>query len=440
MKERLTNNLGLKLLSIFLAFFVWLLVVNLSNPETEDHREVPVEILNGDILEAAGQTYEIVGKSTVTVNYKIRTLDQHKVHSTDFKAYIDLADYYPVTGTVPVTIEVVNNEDAIISWSTKPQVMRIETEELQRKMFDLEVETTGTVAGGYAPGEIIIAPTYIYVKGPVSLVGQISKVGIEIDMTDRDSDFTGTAVPKFYDANGSEILQGDDRITTNYEEISYEVSVLKVKDVALDFEVGGEVASNYRFTGVESEVKTVSVEGLKSALASLSTITIPADVLNVEGAITDRKVTVDLSQYLPSGVKIAANSPSAIEVTLKVEQMETKLYSLEIDDIELTGENPSYQYEILPETLLLTVRGLGEDLESLDPATLHASIDVTGLQGGTHDGQLIFNLNEGFEVMEYSNFEVVISPKEGPDRVLQETEESGTESETTESETDVSGE
>ena len=32
MKEKLINNLGLKILSCFLAFFMWLIVVNVSNP------------------------------------------------------------------------------------------------------------------------------------------------------------------------------------------------------------------------------------------------------------------------------------------------------------------------------------------------------------------------------------------------------------------------
>ena len=53
MKERLTNNMGLKLLSLFLAFFLWLLVVNVSNPEVERSREVQVEIVNEGTLTAA---------------------------------------------------------------------------------------------------------------------------------------------------------------------------------------------------------------------------------------------------------------------------------------------------------------------------------------------------------------------------------------------------
>ena len=46
MKERLLNNFSLKLLSLLLAFFLWLLVVNVSNPMIEGSKEVQLEIEN----------------------------------------------------------------------------------------------------------------------------------------------------------------------------------------------------------------------------------------------------------------------------------------------------------------------------------------------------------------------------------------------------------
>ena len=93
MKEKLTNNLGLKIISVFLAFFVWLAVVNISNPEVSDYQEVPLEILNEGVLEANNLTYEVVGgKNTVTVSYKVQTLDTGTIKPSDFRAYIDLAE------------------------------------------------------------------------------------------------------------------------------------------------------------------------------------------------------------------------------------------------------------------------------------------------------------------------------------------------------------
>ena len=46
MKEKLTNNLAIKLIALFCAFFVWLAVVNVANPIKVSTREVPVTITN----------------------------------------------------------------------------------------------------------------------------------------------------------------------------------------------------------------------------------------------------------------------------------------------------------------------------------------------------------------------------------------------------------
>ncbi|MFR2847720.1 MAG: hypothetical protein ACLTC4_11580 [Hungatella hathewayi] len=59
MKERLTNNLGLKVLAIFLTFFLWLIVSNVSNPVKQDSKEVVVDIINKEVLAA---TIEVVGE------------------------------------------------------------------------------------------------------------------------------------------------------------------------------------------------------------------------------------------------------------------------------------------------------------------------------------------------------------------------------------------
>ena len=104
MKEKLINNLGLKILSLFLAFFVWLVVMNVSNPLVGGSREVPLEILNEQVLTEAGRTYEISGKSTVTVTYDVHTRDAYRVSSSDFRAYVDLAELYDVTGSVQVKV------------------------------------------------------------------------------------------------------------------------------------------------------------------------------------------------------------------------------------------------------------------------------------------------------------------------------------------------
>ena len=100
MKEKLTKNSGLKLVSLLCAFFVWLAVVNVANPVTTGTKEVPVEPINEQVLEKANLTYEIVGKKTAVITYRIRTKDQYKVKPSDFRAYADLSEMYYVTGAI----------------------------------------------------------------------------------------------------------------------------------------------------------------------------------------------------------------------------------------------------------------------------------------------------------------------------------------------------
>ncbi len=410
MKERLANNFSLKLLSLFLAFFLWLLVVNVSNPRIEGTREVELEILNENILEDAGLTYEIVGKNTVTVTYNVRTLDGYKIDASDFRAYIDLADLYDVTGAVPVNLEVVNNNTLIQSPEVKPGVIHVETEELQKKRFDLKAETTGEPEEGYALGDLTLEPEYLYISGPVSQVGQISEVGVEIAVDGANANLNGTAEPVFYDANGNKLDMGD-KVSYDVPEIGYEVEVLKVKSLPLDFQVTGTVADGYRYAGLSSDVQSVPVAGLKSSLSNLTTITIDDPQLTIQGTTKSKTVKIDLTQYIPEDVTIVGGKTEAV-VTLDVEELDTRVLTLDLNDISKSGAQSHYHYSYSTESVEVTVQGLSEDLDAMAEVDLNASIDLTGLGVGTTAGKLEFDLAEGVEVLGYTDFQVTVSEQE----------------------------
>lgn len=436
MKEKLTHNMGLKVLSILLGFSLWLLVANEANPKTTDDREVAIDIVNEEILDEAGKTYEILGKSNVTVSYEVNVLDQYKISAADFRAYVDLADLYEPTGAIPVKIEVRNNSSLINSVSASPEVIRIQTEDLQRKQFDLEVLVKGAAADGYEIGTATLSPSYVYVSGPTSLVGQISKVGIEIDAEGAEANLQGTAAPVFYDANNMPLTEFGTRVTTNQAEIDYELSILKVKNVNIDFDVSGQVAEGYRYTGIECDVRSVPIQGMKSVLASIGTITVPGTDVSIEGLSADRTVTIDLNNYLPPGVDIVGEENNMISVTMKVEPLATKEFILEPSDIVQTGASNKYNYTYSEEFVTVTVEGLQEDLANLRERSLNTAIDFTGLTPGEHPGELTFDAGEGFEVLDYTEFVITVALKEERDGTVSQTSGSGT----TEAETEESQE
>lgn len=414
MKEKQNKRWGLLLISFLCAFLVWLGVVNVADPVMTDTVEVPVEIINSDVLTKNNLTYEVIGKSTTTVQYEIKTTDAYRIRSSDFRAYADMTDMWSVTGAIPIKIEVLNHSEYLVSTPvSRTGTIKIETEPLQRKTFTIGVTTTGMLEDGYQTGKVTLSPETLTVEGPESLIGQISSVGIEISLDGKNADWSDSEEPKFYDANNNSITISD-RLISNCKSVDYTMEILKVKNLNLDFDVTGEVASGYRYTGVECELKSVPVVGLKSALASLNTITIPKDELDVSGAKANIVRTIDLNDYLPDGVSLAGMSSSEITVTLTVEQLKEREYTVRVDSDCYAGANSAYSYQSDPSTVTVRVRALQEELDSLQLAASDLSLNVSGMGEGSHQVQpeLSRELDSAYDLLGISSCTVNISRKQ----------------------------
>lgn len=428
MKEKLLNNLGLKVVSLILAFAVWMAVVNISNPIIDDSQAVTVEVRNGNVLEEQNLTYKIMEKDVVTVSYQVRTRDRSLIRASDFHAYIDLNDYN-ITKAVPVTVEINKNKESLVKSNTitaKPMIFHIQTERLQSKKFELQVKTVGKKKDGYAIGRISLSPDSVTVQGPESQIGQINHMGIEIHVDNASADIISSTEPLFYDANENIIYDLGDKVSMDTKQIDYTVHVLKAKNLILDFDVTGKVAKGYRYTGVESDVKSVPVVGTKSILASLSTLSISSDKLNIDGATGDKIVHLDLNQYLPPNTSIEGEEYKDVPVKLKVEPLTTKVLTLELNKLDKKGMQEEYDYSFDQETSDVTIMGLKEDLDSLDTNALNAVMDLTDLKPGSKPGTLTFQVPGGTEVVGFTPFNVTVVPKS----TEPETEESETETAT----------
>ena len=217
---------------------------------------------------------------------------------------MNLADY-SITGAVPVYVDVDESVQGLISDVTlNPMVVHVDTEDIQRKRFDITTSTTGRTMEGYMAGEISVSPDYVYVIGPVSEVGQISEVGIEVNVAEANSALSGKAPVVFYDANGNEISV-DDRISLSQTEISYELPVYRIKSLSVVANAEGTPAEGYMLESVDSSPSFVDVYGDEETLSKYSSITIPEEELSINGAATTVTRSLDITPYLPEGLRLA---------------------------------------------------------------------------------------------------------------------------------------
>ena len=402
-----TNNLVLKISSLAVAFLVWIIVVNVSNPIVTRNISVPLNVVNANIITDAGKTYSLTGANSVTVSYEVRSRDQSRISASDFNASIDLGDMYDITGAVPIAVEVVNNKDLIIgAVASKPSIVRVSIEDLQRKEFTLTTKITGTPSDGFSVGEVKLDKTNVVVTGPVSVIGQISQIGVEIDVSGLDSNESGRAELKYFDANGNAFVISDNRVSKSFDNVGYSLVMLNGRTLALNFDVGGTAAQGYKFTGAESTTKSIQVRGQPEVLEGLDSITVPASALSVEGATGDVNLTVDIKNFLPANV--TAVGDTKVNVTLKVEALDKKSLTLTVNDLNIVGAKPGAATNIVPEKITVVVSGLSANLESVTNADLKATLDVSEMNVGSNVGSLKFEPATGLSVDSYTPFEVII--------------------------------
>jgi len=402
-----TNNLVLKISSLAVAFLVWIIVVNVSNPIVTRNISVPLNVVNANIITDAGKTYSLMGANSVTVSYEVRSRDQSRISASDFNASIDLGDMYDITGAVPIAVEVVNNKDLIIgAVASKPSIVRVSIEDLQRKEFTLTTKITGTPSDGFSVGEVKLDKTNVVVTGPVSVIGQISQIGVEIDVSGLDSNESGRAELKYFDANGNAFVISDNRVSKSFDNVGYSLVMLNGRTLALNFDVGGTAAQGYKFTGAESTTKSIQVRGQPEVLEGLDSITVPASALSVEGATGDVNITVDIKNFLPANVTVVGDTK--VNVTLKVEALDKKSLTLTVNDLNIVGAKPGVATNIVPEKITVVVSGLSANLESVTNADLKATLDVSEMNAGSNTGSLKFEPATGLSVDSYTPFEVII--------------------------------
>ena len=409
------GRMMLRFVSVLIGLLIWLTVVNISNPEVTRTRTVPVTVMNTEVLTAAGKCYTIQGGDNVTVSYQVRSRDAYRIEADTFRAVADLSNLYSVTGSVPVTVEVMKNRELLIGTpAVRPQVIHVSTEDLQNKSFSVSSSVRGQVLPNHSVGTITVQPETIMVSGPMSQVGRISSVGIMVDVSGHGDDFSGTERPRFFDANGNVISFGDEGPVTEPEEIAYKVDMLLGKTLTLRFEVSGNAAPGYRFTGAESAMKSVAVVGEDVILANLNEVVIPGTALNVEGATENRAVTVDLSQYLPAGVTVRGNSLAT--VNLKVEALNSRAFQLSLDNgIETTGRKEGLVYTLYPNLISVEVSALPEELNSISSEDLNARLDFSAMDVGNYTGRLSVTAPEGTSIASITPFTVIVSQEqEGP--------------------------
>ncbi len=408
--KRITNNFGLKILALIFAGALWLVVVNIDDPNTTRTFTTTVNIENGDYLTSIGKYYEIVNNSN-TVTFKVSGKRSYleRMSNSDFRAVADLETIEDLQ-RIPIEISV-QRYGGSVTVASKVYYLEVAVEDLISKPFMITVKTNGTVAEKHALGETSASPTLLRVSGPASVINTIDKAVVSVDVEGISQDMTDSVIPVLYDKDDKEVDTKD--LSFNIQNVMVSMQILDTKEVTLNFQTKGTLPDGYEYVGIEYSPQTVSVKGVSAVLNTINSITVPKEVLDLTDATGNIEKEVDISTYLPEGVALENSKKAKIAVVVKIEKHEKRTFKAPTANITVGNLASRYHVNFLSDTVKVELEGLASDLDALDASTLTGSIDVGGMSEGEHTVSLELNLDSKFKLAKNATVTIDIVPANG---------------------------
>ena len=383
MKQKLTHNLNLKVLAVLFSVIIWVVVVNIDDPiKSVQFNDVSIDILNQQILTDKNLVGEIVeGQETVDVTVSgrrsvIEDLSKDNISVT--------ADCKELNDTNTLALKVTSNKYSGEIDTMKPEIDKVElnVEELKRIQKVIQVETVGRPADEYIIGDYSISLNRVNIEGPKSVIDKVQLAKVQIDVDGATNNVSASAPIILYDALGERV--DSSRLKMNLDNINVGQEILYTKTVDVVCNYSGEPESGYKATGeMQITPQRVTLAGLRSVLDNINQVTIPATAVNISGQDSTYKTTVNIFNYLPSGIESADDSfRGTVSVTVDIEKETSKTFSIYFNKISFEGLPDGMSAEIqngfesaLDNKVEVTVNGLLKDFENVNPSDIKVEAD-----------------------------------------------------------------
>lgn len=390
MKEKLTRNIGLKILSIILAALLWLTITNLENPIKKlPINNLQVQILNESEITKLGKIYNIKDGATVSFVVSGRRKIIDTLTKDDFRATADFSKLSDVNAVkIDITSLRYRNDLTIVDGNN--EVMKIALEDVVEKPFKVNVVQKGEPAKGYYVYQKT-ASTLLRVSGPKSKIESIDQIVVQVNVTDEQGSFRIREKPKALDAKGNEV----DPTNLQYSDTGVYVNIdmYKTKTINLNVATTGEPADGYMISKIEYEPKSIVIAAPDELLLNINNLTVQEDISGASSAIEKE---INLQEQLPTGVILVGENQSIV-TNIKIEEAERKSinYAPESIDVRNLPLDLNLSYLTMG-SVIFDVKGPFKRLKinNLTKDMVNPYIDLSNYSAGTYTVKVGVDLPE----------------------------------------------
>ena len=370
------NKLGSFLLALVIALGLWLYVVNYINTTHEQTLyNVPVGLEGKSLLTERG--FMILSEDDYRVNITVSgsRQDVSKINASNIQAVADLSKI-DEPGEHKLTYNVIFPGDVptgAVSSQKDPDRVTVEVARKKTKEIPVTVSYTGDVPASYIKdtSALELDHSYVEITGPEEVVDRIQRANISIDCRGRTESIYESLRFELQDMYCEPVDAV--WITTNVSEVKVYLPIVMVKQVPLAVTLvdgGGATADT---TKLVIDPAQISISGSETALEALDELNL--GIIDLSQITQDQELTFEIN--LPEGVTNVSNLPTAT-VRISFPRLATREFT--ISSFEQVNLAYGMKWETLTKQLTITVRGLKDQVQKLDPADIAVRLDLRGVE------------------------------------------------------------
>lgn len=433
LKKFICENLLLKALSIMLAVVLWLLVINIDDPQTTSTiKNIRVTVINDEIILNNNEVYDIVSGEMINVKVTGPRTIVDSLGAEDFTATADFSELSK-TSAVPINVFMNNTryESKIQILGKSENVMKLDVEKVEEKEYPITVEYSSSPAENYVVYKTKPSISVVNVRAPRSVHKKIAKISSIISLTGTEtSDFEVGGTLYAYDSDNK-------MINTEGNHIEFEEPTIKVngivyykKTVEIDFGLVDKLSENKYLVDYSTNLKSIDIVGRKEQLDAIEKITIPSELATLTDDVTEFEI--DLKTLLPESIYVYGGD-GMYRIKATVEDGVVKNFLVKTEDIGIKKIPDGFEAS-LPEAveILITVRGEKDVMETLKVENLLSYVELTGCAKGDNIVSVKVPLPEGVELINEPKVTATLTEKREEDTTtMEETTTTSTTSPTT---------
>ncbi len=374
------NKVVLALISAVVALSLWIYVITVEQPESEEtYYDIPVVLQNESILSERGLMI-VSDRPTVTMRLSGTRTNLNQLNESNINVIANVSSIVtPGTHELTYTVSYPGSipSGSITRQNSDPDMVTLKVENKITKQIPVvpDYMETQVPEGLIADKEnLLLDYETVEVSGPESVVEKIAKAVIQVDLQDQTQTIVGEYVYTLCDEAGAPV--DAQWVTTNVELVNLTLQINRVKEITLELNIIEGGGATKLTSAIDIQPRTIQISGSEALLENLDTL----EIGTIDLSTIENDSTMTFAIVLPQGI---TNETGIAEATVEVKFPNLRTVSFSVDNIQLT--NIPEGMEAIPVTQVLDVklRGPVAMMENITAEDIIAVVDLSNAKAGT---------------------------------------------------------